>query len=223
MVSKSCTKPRLILGTAFDFILFGMVLGSMIWLLYGPLGAGVSNKIIFLKYFTVLSNIMLGAVALFVLAIDLLMLIGKMENAPAWVPILYIVANTGTAITFLTVMFFLGPTLGYDSMFEGPNIFMHVITPLAAWVRILLLENTRFKFRWQYAFYGTLPLGLYGLFYLINVAVNNGYGKTQYDWYGFGSAGLGVGILSYFLMLGFAFGLTWLFLFAQNKINKRLK
>ena len=109
-------------------------------------------------------------------------------------------------VTFLTVIFFLGPLLGWKKICEGSNLCMHLITP----VYILLL--------FQYSgygkeiapgerFVGLIPTILYGSGYLIHILMTDtSFGEKGNDWYGFAQWGLGM--LAPVLLL--AIFLTWL-------------
>ena len=75
-----------------------------------------------LRYFTVLSN-------LFEALACIAWLFTSNEHIKYY-------ATFAIMITFTVVMGFLGPLFGYSLMFQGPNLYFHLIVPLAA-----LFEN----------------------------------------------------------------------------------
>ena len=189
------------------------------YVLFEYMGKGVNNKFAeFSKYFTVQSNLVLGLVAFVALLMDLLLVLGKIKTSPLWTRILLFAASVGTTITMLTVIFFLGPTMGYGSMYNDANLFMHLLTPLLAIARVIFFEKETLHF--SATFIGAIHMTVYGIFYLSNVIMNNGYGTVQYDWYGFGAGGLGLGILALFIMVLVAYGIAFLTYFGQKKLAK---
>ena len=72
-----------------------------------------------LRYFTLLSNLFSGFAAL------LVVLTVSETGLPFWVWLLKYIAAAAVAVTFLTVMVFLGPTLGYRSQLEGKGFYYH--------------------------------------------------------------------------------------------------
>ena len=130
-------------------------------------------------------------------------------------------AATGTTVTMLVASFFLAPTVGAKIIFANYNFIYHVAAPLLGLIRALFFEDAKEKARFYFAFFGVVHMGIYGIFYLANVVIHNGYGTTKYDWYGFGKGGLGLGILSFFLIFALAFGICFGLLCVQNVFAKR--
>ncbi|MBP3894263.1 MAG: hypothetical protein J6D34_09520 [Atopobiaceae bacterium] len=81
-----------------------------------------------LKYYTVLSNLFSGVVSA-AYCIDLLTSGGLPHM---WVLALKLAATTVVMVTFLTVVLFLGPTMGWTYMFKSGNFWLHLVLPLAA-------------------------------------------------------------------------------------------
>ena len=213
-------KARHILALILDVATVIMVIVASIMMFnYG--GSALAVRGIFiLRYFTVQSNMLLGASLLIALPFDVSLLLGKRNESPLPVRVLNLVGTIGTTITMLTVLFFLGPTMGYGRMFTEANLFFHLLIPLAGLIRVIFFEGEGDGPKWQASFFGLIHLFGYGLFYLFNVAIHNGYGQADYDWYGFGTNGLGIGILAFVLMLVGAFFLTWGLLMLQRKVRK---
>ncbi len=145
-------------------------------------GVLVSRGFSSLKYFTVLSNL-LEAFASVCLILE-----AKKERFSRRTEYLKYTACVAVALTFFTVIFFLGPRLGYISMFTGVSFWFHLIVPLAAMIEALIYCDTLYTKK-EYAGM-MIPLLLYGLFYIGNLFVN-GYGpRHANDWYGFASWGI---------------------------------
>ena len=159
-----------------------------------------------LKYFTVLSNLLMGLASLIYIAA---LVIGK--GVPRRAAVLKHTATTAVALTFMTVMAFLGPVFGYGTMFSGANLWFHLLVPIAAIVDYaFFFENPDSKFSDTFA--AIIPMLAYSAFYLANILIN---GKGEWpdtnDWYGFLSWGAipGLGIFAAMLLAtwGMAAGL----------------
>ena len=177
-----------------------LMIASVIWMFWGFDGVLLASNVEGFKYFTVESNVFLGLVALVSIPFDIQIFQGKREDRPIWLFLLHHMAVMSTTVTMLTVLFFLGPTMGYPLMFMQVNLLMHLINPIVGLVRYLCFGHDEKKVKWQFSLLGALPVLLYGSVYVPNVVIHNGYGNPEYDWYGFGAGGAGGGILSAFLM-----------------------
>ena len=147
-------------------------------------GALSSSGLASLRYFTVLSNLLEGITAgIFCV----LILTGRQ---PRWAEILKLMAASAVALTFLTVMLFLGPLYGYPAMFKGANLFFHLVIPILAMAEYCILFLPR-KFDKKDEFLGA-----------VNIAVN-GVGKwpRTNDWYGFLNWGFAVGMIIFLLLI----------------------
>ena len=130
-----------------------------------------------LRYFTALSNLFC---ALACLAVAVCRLCGA---APQAVLVLKFVGTAAVAVTFLTVMCFLGPVVyDYKKMLSGPDLWLHLICPVLAIVSLLLWDKPAGGF-WLVPL-GALPVLLYGAFYLYRVILAP-EGKRWEDFYGF--------------------------------------
>ena len=137
------------------------------------------------KYFTVQSN------ALCALAAFLMMLFPEAE----WAYYLKIIGTAGVTVTMLTVLLFLGPTYGYQHMFKGSDLFMHLLTPLMAICSLFFFERRGVDF--PVAFIGMLPVVLYAPLYSYKI-LRAPEGKRWDDFYGFNRNGKWA--VSYLLM-----------------------
>ncbi|MBR1828952.1 MAG: hypothetical protein IJ781_05510 [Atopobiaceae bacterium] len=134
-----------------------------------------------LKYYTVLSNLFSGlASALY--AAELLLTHGA---PPQWLLVLKLAGASVVMVTFLTVVLFLGPTMGWTYMFKSGNFWLHLVLPLAAAADVCLFVPV-----------GTLPFAAtlapvaftaaYGVFYLGRILhYERERDGVVYDFYGF--------------------------------------
>ncbi len=152
------------------------------------------------EYFTVLSNIFIGLVGLALIVFNVKNLIKDENNIPKVLEIIKYVASSAVGVTMLTVIFFLGPTQGFEIMYKSINLFMHLISPLLAILSFVILEGKPNKKFYVTAF-SILPVLIYGAVYLFNVLV---FG-TWNDFYGFNANGLWY--VSYIAMLAAAYAI----------------
>lgn len=172
------------------------------------------------KFFTVQSNVFAGIAA----GISLFYLLFKKDKYPAWVSVTKLVAASGVAVTFFTVVTYLSIVYkdNLSMLYLGANMFMHVIIPILSILSVVLFEP-KTKLRFAMNLYSMLPVTIYGIIYIANVAAHNDYGNVKgWDWYAFGTYGLGIGVLclSIIIALSFAFSVGMYFLFQKTKIKK---
>lgn len=144
-----------------------------------------------LRFFTVLSNLFSCVVAVIYLAA------GMTSDAglPNWVLALKLMATTSVALTFLTVLVFLGPRLGWAKMYSGGNFWLHLVLPLIA-----LFDCCAFVpldvLPFNATFLSLIPVVLYGVWYIGTVLVKGAKGSATdrdgiaYDFYGFFTWGM---------------------------------
>ena len=133
------------------------------------------GKIAF-RYFTVQSNVLCGAAAL------------AMFLAPAS-PLAWTLKYVGTAavsVTMLTVLFFLGPTIGYGKLLQGADFFLHLVLPLLALTSFCVFERRALSF--PTALLGLLPVALYSALYINRVLCAPSDRRWE-DFYGFNRGG----------------------------------
>ena len=136
---------------------------------------------IVLRFFTVLSNLFCALASLAVAAARLL---GTVPNA---VLVLKYVGTSAVAVTLLTVMLFLGPFVyDYKTLLPGPDLWLHLVCPVLAVVSLLLWDKPDAPF--SVVFLGTLPVILYGAFYLYHV-IRVPEERRWKDFYGFNRDG----------------------------------
>lgn len=190
-------------------------IGAWLVMCFSAPGTLALNGFGSLKYFTVQSNLLVGFVA-----IAWLIYTGKGEAASgtviARIELLKYIAAAAVGLTFTTVIGFLGPIYGYPAMFEGANLFLHLIGPIGAMLEIIFLSETSFT-RKDNRLVMISPL-IYGLGYLANNLIN-GFGEwpDTNDWYFFFHWGYPVGILIYAILLT----VTWLLGFLMRKLQRK--
>ncbi len=163
-----------------------------------------------LKYYTVLSNL-LAALAALLCAASLLR-----GEPPRWVRVLKLCGASAVGITFTVVIAFLGVIYGYRAMYQGANLWLHLIAPLMAMGELCFVRFgpiSRRDTMWAMLF-----TVLYGFGYLGNILIN-GRGEWPHtnDWYAFMTWGLGVGLCIYAALVL----LTWGIALALRAANRR--
>ena len=134
-------------------------------------------KRIAFRYFTILSNIFcaMSSLALLVCAIA--------GNVPDGILIWKYSASCAVAVTFMTVMLFLGPvTKKFKELLSGYNFFLHFFCPVLAIVSYAAFENRTFGF--YTVIFGVLPVILYAVLYFYKVKLAQEEKRWE-DFYGF--------------------------------------
>lgn len=149
-----------------------------------------------LKYFTVLSNLFNGGMSLIYAG----WLLRGIEITPikkTW----KLSAVSTVGLTFVTVMAFLGPVFGYRLMFQGANLWMHLILPVTSLLSFMFLERG-IKMPFKYTIWVIMGALLYGTGYLLNIAFNGiGTWPDSNDFYGFLSWGCAVGAVIFVVIM----------------------
>lgn len=203
---------------ASNFIIVAFMVYSVLHMFLAPKNndALVANTIEALKFFTVESNIFVGIAAL------ISFIYNKKDLNPKWVSILKYVATGTVTLTFFTVMVYLGPLIGYISLMQGTNLFMHLVTPVYAIFHWFFFEPKNEDLKFKHTFLSIVPSTLYGIVYMTNLAITGGYGTTENDWYAFGTFGLGIGMIVFAIMILMMYGLGVLLYFGHIKwFNKK--
>ena len=122
---------------------------------------GEDARILF-RYFTVLSNLLCAAASL-------VMAVAQLGGSvPYGISVFKYVGTCAISVTFLTVMFFLGPAAGgYKDLLNGRDMMLHLLCPVLAIVSYCFFEQAAMPF--GMVFLGVLPVLLYGILYLYKV------------------------------------------------------
>ena len=203
------------LNLFFDLLIVFFVIISVYEMMTGSDGILSGSRWKAFKYFTVQSNVFMAVSA----SISLYYLLFKKEKYPTWVVIVKMIAVICLTVTFLTVLGYLAPLMGFLAVFEGANFYMHLIVPVLSIVTFILLEpKVDIKFKWN--FFSIIPTGTYGTIYIICVAAFNDYGNVSgWDWYAFGTYGIGIGLVMLFGLNLVGFGSS----VAISKLYKKIK
>lgn len=126
-----------------------------------------------LRFFTILSNLFCAVSAL------LLVL-----SSSQWAWLLKYVGTVAVTVTLLTVMFFLGPNMGYKQMFSRKDLYLHLCGPLMAILSFCFMERW-YALSFPLSLLGILPVIIYGFVYLFEVVIL----KNWEDFYGYNKDG----------------------------------
>ncbi len=173
-----------------------------------------ANGLANLKYFTVLSNVLCGIVAIVSLVRTLL------KKAPVSI-VWKFVAATEVAVTFAIVAFFLQPMYPDLNMFERGNLYFHLICPLLAMAEFILLSLNEKKIPMKAVLITGIATAAYATFYLANVLVNGmGEWPDTNDFYGFLNWGYPIGMVIFAMSIVVTWGLA-LLLRVPNVVKNR--
>ena len=151
-----------------------------------------------LKYFTVLSNLLMGLASL-IYVIGLLTRKGTRRSV-SWADLLKCVATTSVTLTLRTVLVFLGPLYGYQMMFSGVNFWLHAVIPVLAIIDLMFLD-TDVRYEVGATFLSVVPMILYGIFYIGNILINGrGEWPNTNDWYGFAMWGIPIRLVIFVII-----------------------
>jgi len=135
------------------------------------------------RFFTCQSNVLCAAVSLIAGIAEIF------GTLPEWAWILKYIGTASVTVTMLTVLFFLAPSVGKDwknILLKGPDLFLHLLTPLAALISFCVFEKRGMSF--SQSLWGLLPVVLYGPLYLYRILYAP-EGKRWDDFYGFNKSG----------------------------------
>ena len=114
-----------------------------------------------LRYFTALSNLFCALASLIVAVCRLC------GGLPAAAALLKFAGTASVTVTLLTVLLFLGPTLGYRLMLTGPDFWLHLVCPLLALASYYLWDRPAAGL--AVVLLAVAPVALYGAMYLYRV------------------------------------------------------
>ena len=169
--------------------------------------SGIGN----FKFYTVLSNVFCGIVALIYL---ICLFIGKGKDKMS---ALKLAAVCGVAITFAVVAFMFGPLYGYPQFYKRGNLFFHLLLPVVAMAEFILVRRKKIPFR--YTVIAAVPTLIYGFCYMMNILINGigGPWPDTNDFYAFLSWGWPVGILIFAGITLLSFAVACIFRAISNK------
>ncbi len=139
-------------------------------------------------YFTVQSNLFMGAAALIMLVFNVILLFDPGVTVPYWVVLVNFVMTVAVMLTFCVVMFVFVPVTGLHEMIEGDNIFLHAISPIIALVTFVFFEYYA-RLRPTAFLWALLPVVVYGIVYYVMVIIVGEEKGGWKDFYGFNKNG----------------------------------
>lgn len=209
-------QSRSVIEIILNIVIVGFTIVGIILMLTGKpeegalQSAGIEN----FKFYTVLTNVFCGIIALIYLV---LILLKKNTDRLA---VFKLAAVCGVAITFAVVAFMFGPLYGFPQFYKRGNLFFHLLEPVTAMVEFLLVRRKKMPFR--FTVFAAIPTLLYGIGYMLNILINGIGGPWPYtnDFYAFLSWGWPAGIGIFATITLTAFGVACLFRAVSNKRAK---
>ena len=171
-----------------------------------------------LRYFTVLSNLLMAAAS--ILNIVYTIIARKLNReVPAWVSKLKYAGASAVALTLLVVLLFLWPVFHVPGLYSGANLFMHLIVPLIGGLSFVVGGNEKIGFR--DSFISVVPMLIYGIWYIGNNLINGiGEWPDTNDWYGFLSWGWGPGLAIFAILILMTWGVALVMRLIHNRFLK---
>ena len=192
-------------GLIFNTVIAVLVMVGVIVMIHSKANAtgltesGWAN----LKFYTVLSNIFAGVVAL---AQIIMYLKGR-----GYLKVLKLTSAAAVTLTFLVVAGFFGPLSGWIKLYKGSNLFFHLIVPLLCVIEFVFSGDDG-KISLRDCVLASLSTLVYGSVYLINILINGkGVWPESNDWYGFLNWGYPVGIAIFAGVVLMNWGIACLF------------
>lgn len=178
------------------------------------------SKLEMFKFFTVDSNLLMGATSLVFSVSELSVLKRAKEKVNVKFYALKLMATVSVSITFLTVFGYLGHIAkgGIASMLTNANLFFHLLIPMISVLTFIFFEKTT-ELKMRYSLLGTLPTIIYAIFYLINIIIHVEDGKVSplYDWYWFVQGGLWQTFIVLPLMIGISYVISLILWYFNRK------
>ena len=137
------SKKKLYLALTMNLFIFLATLGVVISYFFGNDGEYHIEPSFRFNLFTTDSNILCGAAAL-VMAVFQLRQMKNNKPVPKWAFILKYTGTCALSVTFFTVIFFLGPSMGFMEMvFGGTSVYMHFFGPIIAFISFCFFETSK--------------------------------------------------------------------------------
>ena len=150
-----------------------------------------------MRYFTNLSNCFAALASVLCIVFNIMNIRYDSNVFPKWVFLIKFMATVSVTVTFLTCVFFLGPTnifafapygvspwRAYIFIFFGNALYLHLVTPLLAIISVLFFESTD-SFTKKEASFAVITVFLYALVYIYEVAIVGAENGGWRDFYGF--------------------------------------
>lgn len=169
-----------------------------------------------LKYFTILSNLLMGAAS----ALTVVYTIRKIRkniDVPTWITRLRLAGASAVTLTLLVVLLFLWPVFHIPGLYSGANLWFHLLIPLMAIASFVL--GAKEPISLKESVFSVIPMLIYGAWYVANnIIYGTGEWPDTNDWYGFLTWGWKVGILIFIAIIIITWGAGLIMRFAHNKV-----
>lgn len=129
-------------------------------------------------YFTILSNLLSAAGAMFMLPYAVEGLRKKRFTLPKWVSLFQYAGAVSVFITMASTILIIIPTEGIHQAFKGANFPLHLVTPISAIVLFLMVETGHIITKKETVL-AQIPFWAYGLVYVYMVVI---VGKEHGGW-----------------------------------------
>ena len=149
----------------------------------------LKRKLHIFRFFTYLSNDFSAIVSLMILIYEMMHLSSGAAALPDVLMILRFMSTVSVVITFLTVVFFLAPTIGIFLLYKEDNLYMHVVGPALSVIEFLLVEKC-LRFSSAQIIFGMIPMLAYACLYLYKVVKTGEERGGWPDFYGFNRNGM---------------------------------
>jgi len=196
-------KALNISSSIVNYLNFGLSFWAILYffLPYFPHGA-LAGGVYCFRYFTNLSNILCGLGCLIIGIYKTIILIKPEVKIPRWAVCVKFSGVIATSVTMLTVLCFLGPTMGFEIMYTNNNLLLHLICPLLGVLSMVFLEPES-NINKKESLSGALPTLIYGTVYAILVLGTNYWP----DFYQFNSGGFWYLVFPIMLLLSMGYSL----------------
>lgn len=163
-----------------------------------------------LVFYTVDSNILAALALLITLPFKYRRLVNG-GPLPLFCVLLTFAGVVSTTVTFMTVILFLGPTMGFGGMYEGNNFFLHLLCPVLAVLSFVFDISSDKKFKFRYTPIAVIPTAVYAAVYFVMVMVIGRENGGWSDFYGFNAGGMWYVSCTAIISSSYIFGvLLWL-------------
>ena len=211
---KKKLKKRMELNKKISIIL------NMLLVVFGVIGFIETIQLLGkfnIKYYTQESNL----IAIFVELLYLYFIIIE-EKIPRWLELLKYVAVLSLMITFVVVIFILVPMFDFNYglyMFTGSMFYYHTLCPILAFISFMFFEN--FSYRKK----DMIIAMSFTLLYAMVTLILNGVGKLvgPYPFLEIRKNAWYLSIMWFVVIIGGAFGLSYLIYYLKDKYNKYIK
>lgn len=212
------SRKKLYISLAMNIFIFLATTGVVISYFFGNDGQYHIEPSFRFNLFTTDSNILCGVSAL-VMAVFEIRLMKTKKTIPKWAFILKYTGTCALAVTFFTVIFFLGPSTNFMEMvLGGTSIYMHFLGPIIAFVSFCFFETSK-PLSMPVSLMGIIPTALYGAWYCTEVVFITESNGGWMDFYGFNQGGYWY--ITYPVMVLASFGLCMLVRALHNAVNKK--